>query len=150
MAISGPTREIFKDGIASGPVAKEICDAIDAATNQATNATPTNITATNVSINSALNMAANGTVTMGTNTNIAVSATGGTRFATNATQLISLYGVTPVVQPAGTGELLGLNGNAATAANATNMNSNGNLGTKYYGINDIVKALKQLGGLAVS
>lgn len=53
--------------------------------------------------------------------------------------------LTPLAKIASTGELLGLNGNAATAANATNMNSNGNNGSTNYTFNDIVKALKGAG-----
>jgi hypothetical protein len=62
--------------------------------------------------------------------------------------MASLFGATAVVQPASTGELIGLAGQADSTANATNMNSNGNLGTKAYSLNDLVKALKQLGILA--
>ena len=91
-----------------------------------------------------------GTVTMANNANFAFNTTNGTMLGTAANQKLGAYGVTPVVQPSGTGELIGLNGNAATAANATNMNSNGNSGTKYYTMNDIVKALKAAGWLAAS
>ena len=56
--------------------------------------------------------------------------------------------VTPLAQLATQGELLGLNGNAATAANATNMNSNGNVGSTNYSFNDVVKALKNQNILA--
>ncbi len=79
--------------------------------------------------------------------NIVTDTTTGTKIGTAANQKIGLYGATTVVQPNSTGELIGLNGNAATAANATNMNSNGNLGATNYGFNDVVKALKQIGAL---
>lgn len=82
--------------------------------------------------------------------NIVLGTTTGTKIGTAASQLLGFWNATPVVQPASTGELLGLNGNAATAANATNMNSNGNLGSKAYTFNDVVKMLKTAGILATS
>jgi hypothetical protein len=86
------------------------------------------------------------TITDGSTTNMGI--TNGEKFGGNSNQKLGLWGATPVIQPAGKGELLGLNGNAATAANATNMNSNGNVGNSQYGLNDLVKALKQAGVLA--
>ena len=83
-------------------------------------------------------------------TNVVLGTATGTQVGTASNQKLGLWGATPVIQPAGTGELVGLNGNAATAANATNMNSNGNLGTRNFTLNDIVKALKQAGILASS
>jgi hypothetical protein len=83
------------------------------------------------------------------NTNIAFTTANGTYIATNANQKMGWWGATPVVQPSSKGELIGLSGNAATAANATNMNSNGNLGNSAYGLNDVIKAMKQAGELAM-
>jgi len=77
--------------------------------------------------------------------NITVGTSTGTQVATNASQKLGFWGATAVVQPSSSGELIGLNGNAATAANATNMNSNGNLGSTNYDLNDLVKALKTVG-----
>ncbi len=129
MPIDGRTREIFKDAIASGPVAKELCDAIDNASNVATIAT---------------------SLTFAANANEIYNTTNGTMHGTNANQKQSEWGAAPIVQPSAVGELLGLNGNAATAANATNMNSNGNLGTRYWGYNDLIKALKLKGTIATN
>jgi hypothetical protein len=68
-------------------------------------------------------------------------------------------GTTPIFSDAGNpllgsnagaavvGELIGLNGNGATTANAQNMNTNGNLGNTNYSLTDIVKALKKAGTL---
>lgn len=81
---------------------------------------------------------------------ITVGTTTGTAFATNATQKIAFYGGTPVVQPSGTGELIGFTGNGATNANAVNFAANGNNGTKSYSLGDVVKALKNLGLMAAS
>ena len=108
----------------------------------ASNASGTNGTFTNLT---ATNLALSGTQTMAGNSNIAFSATNGSSIATNNTQLMSFWGGTPVVQPAFTGELVGLNGNAATNINATNMNSNGNVGSTNYTFNDLVKDLKTAG-----
>ncbi len=73
---------------------------------------------------------------------------GGLTLCGNSNQKFALWGGTPVVRPSGTGELLGLNGNSATAGNATNMNSNGNTGNTAYTFNDVVKAIKQMGAFA--
>jgi len=62
--------------------------------------------------------------------------------ATQAVRFSSSY-VTPVVSPASSGLLVGMNGNAATAANAVNMNSNGNLGSTFMNFGDVVRTLKQ-------
>jgi hypothetical protein len=89
-----------------------------------------------------------GSQTIGDGSNLVINTNTGTQIGTAANQKIGLWGATPVVQPSGTGELLGLNGNAATAANATNMNSNGNLGSTFYNFNDLVKDLKLSGAIA--
>ena len=92
----------------------------------ATNATITTGTVTTLTSTTA-------TITNTTMTNSAVltanTGAGGFKIGGAANQRISLWGVSPVVQPSTTGELLGLNGFADTAANATNMNSNGNSGS---------------------
>lgn len=91
------------------------------------------------------NIALSNLMTLANNANIAFNATTGSMIGTNNAQKAGFWGATPVIQPAGTGELLGLNGNAATAANATNMNTNGNVGATSYSFNDVVKAMKQAG-----
>jgi len=62
--------------------------------------------------------------------------------ATQTVRFSSTY-VTPVVSPASSGLLVGMNGNAATNANAVNMNSNGNLGSTFMNFSDVVRTLKQ-------
>jgi hypothetical protein len=91
------------------------------------------------------NLTVTNNLMMGDNANVAFNAATGSMLATNNSQKMALWGATPVVQPSGTAELLGLNGNAATAGNATNMNSNGNVGATNYGFNDVIKAMKQAG-----
>ncbi len=81
-------------------------------------------------------------ITAGTSTGLKIGG--------STAQKVAMWAATPVVQPSGTGELVGLNGNAATNVNATNMNSNGNSGTKSYTLTDLVKALKAAGILAAS
>jgi hypothetical protein len=97
--------------------------------------------------NSTVTLNGNSAITLADLRNVAVGTTNGTILAANNAQKLGLWGATPIVQPAGTGELLGLNGNAATAANATNMNTNGNIGSTYYSFIDVVKAMKQAGVL---
>ncbi len=89
-----------------------------------------------------------GNQTYADGTVLTFGTTTGTKFGSAANQKMGEYGAAPVVQPAGASELLGLNGNAATAGNATNMNSNGNSGSTLYNFNDVVKAMKQAGLLA--
>ncbi|OAI39604.1 hypothetical protein AYO40_01180 [Planctomycetaceae bacterium SCGC AG-212-D15] len=89
-----------------------------------------------------------GSITMSDPGNIILGTTTGTKIGTATNQKLGFFNATPVIQPATTGELIGLNGKADTTANATNMNSNGNLGATLYDYNDIVKALKQVGILA--
>ncbi len=57
------------------------------------------------------------------------------------------FGATPVAQPSGTGETTGFTANAGTAVNDASTFT-GNVGSTAYRINDIVKALKNLGLLA--
>lgn len=143
MALSAPARFQFGIGIASPLFAKEICDGIDNITGAATTFTGANtFSGANAFTGGVTISSAALTIT---DVNIILSATTGTMLGNANTQKLGLWGATPVVQPSGTGELLGLNGNAATAANATNMNSNGNVGSTAYTLNDLVKALKQAG-----
>ncbi len=163
MALSAIARRILANAMFSRPEAEEICNAIDnVAIGNATNATVTNFTATNATItnltatNSALanaaiangSITANGTVTLGNLTNFALGTGSGTRIGTAANQKLGLFAVTPVIQPASTGEIVGGTGNGATNANLVNATFNGNLGSTAYTINDAIKALKQLGAMA--
>lgn len=74
---------------------------------------------------------------------------GGTpyRIGTSATDLVGAYGVTPVVQPAGTGNTHTVAAGATTAV-YTNTTFDGSTGSTAYTVGDIVKALKSLGFLA--
>lgn len=80
-------------------------------------------------------------------TYLTLDSDGGVQIGTGATQEIGLFGVTPVQQPAGTGENTGY-----SAVGGTNVDHQdtftGNTGSSAYTINDIVKALKNLGVLA--
>lgn len=105
-----------------------------------TSITTTNLTTTNANVSGVLTAGNGATI-------VANTGNGGLKVGTAANQKMGFWGVTPVVQPAGTGELLGMNGNAATNANAVNMNSNGNSGSAFYSFSDVVKALKQAGML---
>lgn len=64
------------------------------------------------------------------------------------TDKIGFFGATPVAQPSGTGETTGFTAGTGTAVN-DDSTFTGNLGTTAYRINDVVKALKQLGLLAL-
>jgi hypothetical protein len=101
--------------------------------------------------NAALNVdTSSKTVTWGDAVNHAFNTTTGSKLGTAANQKLGFWNATPVVQPSGTGELLGFTGNAATNANAVNFAANGNNGSKSYSLGDIVKALKNAGILAAS
>ncbi len=93
------------------------------------------------------NMSLANTLTMGDASNVALNTGNGSRVGTAANQKLGLWGATPIVQPAGTAELVGSVGNAATNANAVNMTSNGNTGSAAYSFNDVVKAMKKAGML---
>jgi len=71
---------------------------------------------------------------------------GGIEIGLAATSLVGLFGATPVVQQAGTGETTGFVAGSGTSAN-DDSTFTGNVGSTAYRINDIVKALKNLGVL---
>ena len=85
--------------------------------------------------------------TAGDITCVDLTTTGNTSLGDAATDTIGLFGTTPVVQPSGTGETVGF-----TQGTGNNINEvstfTGNIGTTAYTVNDVVKALKQLGALA--
>jgi hypothetical protein len=68
----------------------------------------------------------------------------GTVLGQSATDKVSLWGVTPVVQPAGTGNTHTVAAGATTAV-FTNTTFDGSTGTSAYTVGDIVLALKQAG-----
>lgn len=120
-----------------------------------TSATITTLTSTTVNCTTLASTTTNATTINVTNVamssgNLTTDVTTGLKILGNNTQKLGLYGATPIVQPATVGELIGMNGNGADNANAVNMNSNGNLGTKYWTFGDAIRALKQLGALAVN
>ena len=83
-----------------------------------------------------------GTVSSGTRGAITMSPT--IKVGLAASDTIGLFGATPIAQPNGTGETTG-----HAAVGGTNVNASdtftGNTGTLAYTINDVVKALKNLG-----
>lgn len=74
---------------------------------------------------------------------------GGTpiRIGTSTTDLVGLYGVTPVAQQAGSGNTHTVAAGAVTSV-FTNTTFDGSVGTTAYTVGDIVLALKNLGILA--
>ena len=71
----------------------------------------------------------------------------GTKIGTATGQKIGFFNATPVVQQNGTGEATGVVAGSGTALHA-NSTFTGNVGSTAYRVNDIVKALKNLGILA--
>ena len=71
----------------------------------------------------------------------------GTKIGTATTQKIGFFNATPVVQQSGVNETTGFTAGSGTAVNDVSTFT-GNVGSTAYRINDIVKALKQLGLLA--
>ncbi len=71
----------------------------------------------------------------------------GTTLGQSATDKVSLYNATPVVQPAGTGNVHTVAAGATTAV-FVNTTFDGSTGTSAYTVGDIVVALKALGILA--
>ena len=88
-------------------------------------------------------------VTMIDAANVAMNATTGTMLATNATQKMGFWGVTPVVQTSNAGTFTGMVGNGATNEDAANMSSNGGIGNATYTFGDVVRVLK-LSGMAAA
>lgn len=87
-----------------------------------------------------------GNVTLNT-VNIITDTTTGTKIGTDTSQKLGFFNAAPVVQQSGTGETVGFTQNAGTAVNDSSTFT-GNIGSTAYRINDIVKALKNLGLLA--
>ena len=77
--------------------------------------------------------------------NIILGTTNGSMLASNVNQKLGFWGATPIVQPSTSGDILGLNGNGATNANMANVNTNGNIGSTYYTLGDVVAILKNTG-----
>lgn len=73
--------------------------------------------------------------------------TTGLKISGSTTQKTAVFGVTPVVQPAGTGETVGFTAGAGTPVTDTSTFT-GNVGSTAYRLSDIVKALKNTGWLA--
>ena len=71
----------------------------------------------------------------------------GTKIGTATSQKIGFFNATPVAQQSGTGETTGFTAGGGTAVNDQSTFT-GNVGSTAYRINDIVKALKNLGILA--
>jgi hypothetical protein len=78
-----------------------------------------------------------------------LDTTTGTKIGTATTQKLAFYNSTPIVQPSTTGTSIGHTAGVGTTVTDDSTFS-GNTGTKAYRINDIVRALKQLGLLASS
>jgi len=76
-----------------------------------------------------------------------VGTSTGTKIGTAATQKIGFFNATPVVQQSGTGEGTGFTAGSGTTTR-DDSTFTGNVGSTAYRINDIVKALKNLGILA--
>jgi hypothetical protein len=80
--------------------------------------------------------------------NIVLDTGTGTKIGTATGQKLAFYNATPVVQQAGTGETTGVSGGSGTNIHA-NATFTGNVGSAAYTISDVVKALKNLGLLAL-
>lgn len=81
--------------------------------------------------------------------NINVGSTTGCKIGTATTQKLSLWDATPIVQPSSTGETTGWTSGGGSAATSTDTYT-GNVGTKAYTVNDLVKHMKAFGVLATS
>jgi hypothetical protein len=91
----------------------------------------------------------NSGVTVTDGKNFIFSSTTGTKFGTATTQKLALWNATPIAQPSSTGEATGFTAGAGSAVDHL-ATFTGNVGTKAYTINDIVKHLKNIGALAAS
>ena len=81
------------------------------------------------------------------NHDLIIGTSTGTKIGTATSQKIGFFNATPVVQQSGTGETSGFTAGSGTAVN-NDSTFTGNVGSTAYRINDIVKALKNLGILA--
>ena len=89
-------------------------------------------------------------IVLSNNSNIIVSTINGSTFGTASDQKLSFYGATPTSQYTSNGEVAGYGGIISGASNVvvneTTFTGNvGGITAKAYTINDIVKALKQIG-----
>lgn len=91
-----------------------------------------------------------GLLTFGDAVHMAFNTGTGTRIGTSTSQKMGFWGVVPVVQPSSTGETAGMTSVIGGVAVDSNDTFTGNVGTKAYTLNDIVKHLKAVGILATS
>lgn len=80
--------------------------------------------------------------------NVQFGTTTGTKIGTATGQKLSLWNVTPVIQPSSTGEATGFTAGGGTAVTHTSTFT-GNSGSTAYTLGDIVKHLKAVGILLV-
>ena len=73
----------------------------------------------------------------------------GSVFGQSSSDKISFFGATPVTQPNTTGETTGFTANTSANVVCNESTFTGNIGTSAYTISDIVKALKDIGALAM-
>lgn len=92
-------------------------------------------------------MTATTSITMDDAANVVLDTTTGTKIGTATSQKLGFFNATPVVQQNGTGETTGFTAGSGTGVN-DDSTFTGNVGSTAYRINDIVKALKNLGILA--
>ncbi len=135
MSLTTDTKTRLITALASGSAGLEVATVLDGM-----------LPSTGGTVNGALTL--NGALSLTDGNQISLGTTNGTMIGNATNQKLALWNATPVIQPAGTGELIGMVGNSATAANAANSTSNGNTGATAYSFNDVVKALKQMGALA--
>ena len=103
----------------------------------------------NINLNSTnIVLSNNSNIVLSNNSNIIVSTINGTVIGTQPNQKLSFYGTTPIVQHNTSGELLNFVDNTSLDVVCNESTFTGNTGAKAYTINDIVKALKNVGILA--